>query len=249
MAGVWPDPIANPIKTAGLEDDSDTITGASGPGTGGRQSLEDNMGVLSSMLNAVDAGSSIVTTANSGTFMKTTNTTGAVANEICRLDTAGKPIKSGTTISTSVLNNNTTVPTGAAVQTYVTGAVGAALQVYEVNLGTLTTSTKILAHGVASVFMWQVVARCVSANNGYVAGDELQVGSWSADHDSGGGGDRLNYGGNLWVNATVVGGLACTANGVGDKYRLRTRTASNTAFNLNDNASWNFVFKILGAAA
>ena len=111
MAGVWPDPIATPIKTAGLEDDAAVLTGPSG----GRQSLEDNMAVLSSILNAVDAGQTVITSGNSGTYMQTTNTTGAVANEICRLDTAGKPIKSNTTIATSVLNNNTTVPTGAGV--------------------------------------------------------------------------------------------------------------------------------------
>ena len=111
MAGVWPDPIANPIKTAGLENDASVLTGAAG----GRQSLEDNMAVLSNILKAVDAGQTVITSGNSQTYMQTTNTVGAANNEICFLDANGKPKRSLRTVTGTVQNGSTAIPDSNAV--------------------------------------------------------------------------------------------------------------------------------------
>lgn len=112
----------------------------------------------------------------------------------------------------------------------------------EVNLGILNANGSTTAHtlGVVPTF-WTCVARATAAQNGFAIGDEMVLGSWTADKDSGSGGDRANYGFTGWVNASVVGARASGGS-------ARYRGVDGNTFDIDGSANWNIIFKLFTVA-
>ena len=108
----WPDntPV---IDTTNFLNDSGTVTGASGA----RSELVTLIDRLNQALDSIDAGDTPYTNNNSADLMKTLAS--GLNNDIGLVNSTGNPIRSGKTISTSVGADDSTVPTGKAVQTYV----------------------------------------------------------------------------------------------------------------------------------
>ena len=114
MATAWPDPSA-PATNVNLQTDGDSITAA-------RAELEDAINKLNLILTSVDQGGNVLTTQNSGDYMK--KVAGTNTNEIVLLDANGHPITSDKTIATSVSNDANSIPTNAAVFAALAGAGG-----------------------------------------------------------------------------------------------------------------------------
>jgi len=119
----WPDntPV---IDTTNFLNDSGTVTGASGA----RNELVTLINRLNQALDSIDAGDTPYTDNNSADLMKKLAT--GTANDICLLNSNGYPIRSAKTISTTVGTTDATVPTGKAVQTYVSANAPNPFQAY-----------------------------------------------------------------------------------------------------------------------
>ena len=109
----------------------------------------------------------------------------------------------------------------------------------EVNLGTLVSGGSTTAHTLAVVpTFYTCVARATAAVHGFAIGDEVNLsGAWTADKDSGSGGNRADYGFTSWVNASVVGARSSG----GD---AKIRTPDNSTVSLDSNANYDIVFKL-----
>ena len=162
----WPDntPV---IDTTNFLNDSGTVTGASGA----RNELVTLINRLNQALDSINAGDTPYTDNNSADLMKKLAT--GTANDICLLSSNGYPIRAAKTISTTLQNNNTTVPTGAAVKTYVDAEVAGASSFQASCLaiagGTFESGNNILsvANTVGSP-VWTITFSTHFANTSYV---------------------------------------------------------------------------------
>jgi len=162
----WPDntPV---IDTTNFLNDSGTVTGASGA----RNELVTLINRLNQALDSINAGDTPYTDNNSADLMKKLAT--GTANDICLLSSNGYPIRAAKTISTTLQNNNTTVPTGAAVKTYVDAEVAGASSFQASCLaiagGTFASGNNILsvANTVGSP-VWTITFSTHFANTSYV---------------------------------------------------------------------------------
>jgi len=162
----WPDntPV---IDTTNFLNDSGTVTGASGA----RNELVTLINRLNQALDSIDAGDTPYTDNNSADLMKKLAT--GTANDICLLNSNGYPIRAAKTISTTLQNNNTTVPTGAAVKTYVDAEVAGASSFQASCLaiagGTFASGNNILsvANTVGSP-VWTITFSTHFANTSYL---------------------------------------------------------------------------------
>ena len=106
----WPD--TTPLSRTNLDADADTVTGVDG----GRDQIDKAVQRLNSLLNASTQGSVLYTSTNPQPYQPIS---GVSQNEIVVGSATGTPAGSNKTISTSVGADDSTVPTGKAVQTYV----------------------------------------------------------------------------------------------------------------------------------
>lgn len=112
----------------------------------------------------------------------------------------------------------------------------------EVNLGTLVSAGSNTTHTLGAVpFLYAVVAKVKAAVNGHAIGDEILLASWTADKDSGSGGNRSDYGVTVWVDATKV---YCRSSGS----NARIRSSDNTQVTLDGNTNYDIVFKLITLA-
>ena len=164
----WPDntPI---IDNTEFLNDTGTVTG----GSGAREELVTLIARLNQALDSIGDGETPWTDGNDSALMKTL--AAGLDNDIGLVDASGNPLRSGKTIATTVNNNNTTVPTGLAVQTYVAanaptpfqvkGTCSSAGSIFE---GIGIASVSLNANASQSYAIWTVTFNVTFTNNDFV---------------------------------------------------------------------------------